>query len=88
LEFLAVFLFLSKAVMVKLAYQHNVGGITILLLRMFFSFTFYLAIAFKYRNSKQSITRKNYAWLFFFSLVGYYLASYFDFLGLLLLKLV
>ena len=89
--FLGVFgvvLFSSKAVMVKLAYNYNVDAITMLLLRMLFSFPFYVVIAFLYRNDNQEIktTKKDYYWVAFFGLVGYYLASYFDFVGLTYIK--
>lgn len=83
---LAVVLFSSKAVMVKLAYQYNVDALTILLLRMLFSFPFYLIIAFRYRKNGSRITKKDYTWLFLFGFVGYYLASYFDFVGLSFIK--
>jgi drug/metabolite transporter (DMT)-like permease len=83
---LGVALFSSKAVMVKLAYQYDVDAITILLLRMLFSFPFYVVIAFKYRKDGQKITKKDYSWLLLFGLVGYYLASYFDFVGLSYIK--
>lgn len=85
---LGVVLFSSKAVMVKLAYNYQVDAITILLLRMLFSFPFYLAIAIFYRpkNNINPYKSKDYAWVIFFGLVGYYLASYFDFLGLSYIK--
>ncbi len=88
LGILGIVLFSSKAVMVKLAYKYNVDAITMLLLRMLFSFPFYLAIAFLYRNknSDNTITKKDYYWVLFFGLVGYYLASYFDFVGLTYIK--
>lgn len=86
LGILAVALFSSKAVMVKLAYQYNVDALTILLLRMLFSFPFYLIIAFKYRKTGSDIHKKDYAWLLLFGFVGYYLASYFDFVGLSYIK--
>ncbi len=88
LGILGVVLFSSKAVMVKLAYQYDVDAITILLLRMLFSFPFYVVIAYLYRNKNKEIetTKKDYYWLVFFGLVGYYLASYFDFVGLTYIK--
>lgn len=81
---LGVILFSSKAVMIKLAYNYKVDAITMLLLRMLFSFPFYLVIAYLYRNENQEvkITKKEYYWVVVFGLVGYYLASYFDFIGL------
>jgi drug/metabolite transporter (DMT)-like permease len=88
LGILGVVLFSSKAVMVKLAYYYEVDAITMLLLRMLFSFPFYIVIAYLHRNDVQEIktTRKDYLWLVFFGLVGYYLASLFDFVGLTYIK--
>jgi drug/metabolite transporter (DMT)-like permease len=88
LGILGVILFSSKAVMVKLAYYYEVDAITMLLLRMLFSFPFYVVIAYLHRNDVQEIktTRKDYLWLVFFGLVGYYLASLFDFVGLTYIK--
>lgn len=85
---LGVVLFSSKAVLVKLAYGYHVDTISILLLRMLFSFPIYVGIAFMYRNKIKSATivKKDYLWLCFFGVVGYYLASYFDFVGLKYIK--
>lgn len=85
---LGIVLFSSKAVMVKLAYKYNVDAISILLLRMLFSFPFYLVIAYLYRNQNSTITveNKDYLWIIIFGFVGYYLASYFDFVGLTYIK--
>ncbi|QVY64445.1 DMT family transporter [Polaribacter sp. Q13] len=85
---LGIVLFSSKAVMVKLAYNYNVDAITMLLLRMLFSFPFYVVIAYLYRkeNHHINITKKDYYWVVFFGVVGYYLASYFDFEGLTYIK--
>lgn len=81
---LGVILFSSKAVMIKLAYNYKVDAITMLLLRMLFSFPFYVVIAYLYRNeiNEVKITKKDYYWVVFFGVIGYYLASYFDFIGL------
>lgn len=88
LGILGVVLFSSKAVMVKLAYNYQVDAITILLLRMLFSFPFYLVIAYLYRNKNQGyeIKKKDFYWLILFGFIGYYLASYFDFVGLSYIK--
>ncbi|OEK07719.1 permease [Flavivirga aquatica] len=85
---LGVVLFSSKAVMVKLAYKYEVDVISILLLRMLFSFPFYVFIAYIYRNKNKDVllNKKDYTWVIFFGLVGYYLASYFDFVGLTYIK--
>ena len=85
---IGVVLFSSKAVMVKLAYNYNVDAISILLLRMLFSFPFYVVIAYLYRNQNNAILveNKDYLWIVVFGFVGFYLASYFDFVGLTYIK--
>lgn len=74
--------------MVKLAYNYNVDAISILLLRMLFSFPFYVVIAYLFRNQNNAISveNKDYLWIIVFGFVGYYLASYFDFVGLTYIK--
>jgi len=88
LGMLGIVMFSSKAVMVKLAYLYEIDALSMLLLRMLFSFPFYISIVFIYRNksNKTDVVKKDYAWLFFFGFVGYYLASYFDFVGLTYIK--
>lgn len=85
---LGIVLFSSKAVMVKLAYQYKVDALTLLLLRMVFSFPFYLVIAIIYsrKENPDIIVKNDYYWLAFFGIVGYYLSSYFDFVGLVYIK--
>ena len=73
--------------MVKLAYKYNIDALSMLLLRMLFAFPFYVVIAYYYRNeAKEDTSRKDLVWLVFFGFVGYYLASYFDFVGLTYIK--
>ncbi len=82
-----VVLFSSKAVLVKLAYQYQVSSIHFLLFRMLFSLPFYLVIAFIYKPTRPELIQKNdYLWIVFFGFIGYYLASYFDFIGLQFIK--
>lgn len=50
---LGIVMFSSKAVMVKLIYQYNIDALSALLLRMLFSFPFYILIAYVYRNKKR-----------------------------------
>ena len=80
---LAVFLFSSKAILVKLIYAFEVPTIHILLLRMGFALPFYIAIFFLNKEPKKaSINTKDYLWLIVFGITGYYMASFFDFYGL------
>lgn len=82
---MGILLFSSKAVMVKLAYQYQVDSVSLLLLRMAFALPFYVAIA-SIKKPPSEIKRKDYLWLIGLGLIGYYLASYFDFLGLQFIK--
>lgn len=84
---LGVVLFSAKAVLVKLAYKYNIDSVTLLLFRMVFSMPFYILIAlYKKPLNPSQIKLKDYLWLVCFGFVGYYLASYFDFLGLQYIK--
>jgi len=78
-------MFSSKAVMVKMGYQYGVDSVSLLLLRMIFSLPIYLVIAF-IQKPHLPINKKDYGWLIGFGMIGYYLASYFDFQGLLYIK--
>lgn len=80
-----ILLFSSKAVMVKMAYQYHIDTVSMLLLRMLFAFPFYLVIALV-KKPEQKATGKDITWLFFLGFIGYYLSSYFDFLGLQYIK--
>ncbi|PKQ44733.1 DMT family transporter [Confluentibacter flavum] len=85
---LGIVLFSSKAVMVKLAYQYDVDAISILLLRMLFACPFYIIIVLWNRNKQAHVVleNKDYYWIVFFGMIGYYLSSYFDFVGLSYIK--
>ncbi len=82
-----IVLFSAKAIMVKLAYQYNVSSLHLLLFRMLFSLPFYLIILYFLKPlTPQTVKKEDYLWLVFFGFIGYYLASYFDFLGLQYIK--
>lgn len=83
LVFLGAIFFSSKAIFIKLAYQHEVRAVDLLALRMLFSLPFFLWIAYSQRSSKTTpISPKEWASIFGLGVVGYYLASLFDFIGL------
>lgn len=75
--------FSAKAVMVKLAYQYDIDSISLLLFRMIFALPFYVLIATQKTISRPVRIRRNDIFLIIIlGVIGYYLASYFDFLGL------
>ncbi len=83
LGILGVVLFSAKAVMVKMAYQYDIPPVPLLLLRMLFALPFYATLAFlKKPAHPEKIVKKDYLWIIFFGMMGYFIASYFDFLGL------
>lgn len=78
-------LFAMKAIFIKLAYQFEVSSISLLTLRMAISLPFFLLIG--YWKGRQDKNRAPLRWsdrgyMIMLGLFGYYLASYFDFLGL------
>ena len=79
-----VILFSTKAVIVKLAYAYNIDPISLLLFRMLFSLPFYVGIYLVHRKkwAADPLTGKQKGALLLIGVLGYYLASYFDFRGL------
>ncbi|HSM98885.1 MAG TPA: DMT family transporter [Gallionella sp.] len=76
--------FSAKAILVKLAYLDDVDAITLLALRMAFALPFFLIVAAKTNLNKrrQALAAKDKFAVAGLGLIGYYLASYLDFLGL------
>ncbi|QMU29619.1 DMT family transporter [Adhaeribacter radiodurans] len=77
--------FSSKAVIVKLAYRYHIDSVSLLALRMVFSLPFFILIGALTRKKEVPdvpVKLQDYALLVFYGLMGYYLASLFDFLGL------
>ncbi|TGL49906.1 DMT family transporter [Leptospira kemamanensis] len=77
-------LFSAKAVVVKLTYRYEISPIGSLFFRMLFAFPFLVWMAWSAeKNSEKTIlTKKDYWNVLLMGVVGYYLASLFDFLGL------
>lgn len=76
--------FSVKAILVKLAYRHGVDPVPLLTLRMVFSAPFFLAIAWWWSRdgSLARLDARGWSGVAALGLIGYYLASLFDFLGL------
>ncbi|TXH35211.1 MAG: DMT family transporter [Rhodospirillaceae bacterium] len=83
LAFLASAAFSMKAIFVKLAYLYGVDAVTLLALRMAFALPVLMAAAWwSGRAAPTRLTRKDWLSLLFLGIVGYYLSSILDFMGL------
>lgn len=77
----AVF-FSAKAVVAKLIYRYDVDAITLITLRMLFSLPFFAAIAIWKAKTEKPLTNAERGKIILMGLLGYYLSSFLDFLGL------
>jgi drug/metabolite transporter (DMT)-like permease len=78
-----VIAFSFRPILIKLAYAaHPVGPVTLLFLRMVLALPFFLAMAWWLRRAEPRLTARDWAGVVGLGFVGYYLASFFDFLGL------
>ena len=77
---LAAIGFSAKAVFVKLAYHDPVDPVTLLALRMALSMPFFMAAA--WFSGKPALAGRDWAAVIALGILGYYLASLLDFLGL------
>jgi drug/metabolite transporter (DMT)-like permease len=81
----AAIIFSSKAIVVKLAYQYQADSLSILALRMTFALPIYIIIEWVRDKSNDTLTSwnlKDVLWMLVMGLLGYYLSSYLDFVGL------
>ncbi len=75
--------FSGKAILVKLAYVESVDAVTLLALRMAFSVPFFVAVALWARMQRAApLDAQDRLLVLFLGLIGYYLSSFLDFLGL------
>ena len=81
---IAAIAFSGKAVIIKLAYRYGVDPVTLLALRMLFSAPFFLLLGWWATRASgiERLTARDHCALIALGFIGYYLASYFDFLGL------
>ena len=75
--------FSAKAILVKLAYLDHVDAVTLLALRMAFSVPFFIGIAVWVRyHHAEPLSKHDWMLVLGLGLIGYYLSSFLDFLGL------
>lgn len=76
--------FSGKAVIIKLAYRHGVDAVTLLALRMALSAPLFLVLGLwaARREAATPLSPRDRGTIVVLGLIGYYLGSYFDFLGL------
>jgi drug/metabolite transporter (DMT)-like permease len=83
--FIGAILFSTKAIIVKKAFADiKVDALSLLAVRMICSLPFYVVVAF-YKNNQQKnnrLTVKQWLYLLVLGLLGYYVSSFLDFLGL------
>jgi len=85
ISFTGAILFSTKAILVKLAFREtHTDALTLLTLRMLLSLPFYVAAAFwgSRREGNVRMTRSQWMWVVALGILGYYLSSFFDFVGL------
>jgi len=78
--------FSGKAIIIKLAYRHEVDAVTLIMYRMLFALPLFLALVWwaTYRSQRPVVplTRRDWLGILGLGFSGYYLASFLDFLGL------
>jgi drug/metabolite transporter (DMT)-like permease len=74
--------FSGKAIIVKLAYRHDVDAVTLIMYRMLFALPMFLALAWWASRGKPPLAGRDWLAIIGLGITGYYLASFLDFLGL------
>jgi drug/metabolite transporter (DMT)-like permease len=74
--------FSGKAIIVKLAYRHDVDAVTLIMYRMLFALPIFAAMAWWASRGKQALTRKDWMGVCGLGFIGYYFSSFLDFAGL------
>ena len=84
LALVGVLAFSVRPILIKLAYAYVTDPVTLIALRMVFSLPFFLVMAFWVRrdSARQPLARRDWWAVVFLGFLGYYLASFLDFLGL------
>ena len=74
--------FSGKAIIVKLAYRHDVDAVTLIMLRMLFALPLFVVMAWWAGRGKPPLTRRDWFGVVALGFSGYYLSSFLDFAGL------
>ncbi|MBB1600260.1 DMT family transporter [Variovorax sp. UMC13] len=74
--------FSGKAIIVKLAYRHNVDAVTLIMFRMLFALPLFVAMAWWAGRGKAALTLRDWLGVIGLGFSGYYLSSFLDFAGL------
>ena len=85
LVFLSSIAFSTKAILVKLAYRQGIDSVSLLALRFGFAAPFFASAAFAHRlrgKAQNKLTRRDASTIVALGVLGYYLASLSDFIGL------
>jgi drug/metabolite transporter (DMT)-like permease len=75
-------LFSTKAIIAKLIYRYQVDAVTLIAFRMIFSLPFFAAVAWWKTRTAEPLTMREKGQIIILGLLGYYLSSFLDFLGL------
>jgi drug/metabolite transporter (DMT)-like permease len=75
-------LFSAKAIIAKLIYRYHVDAVTLIALRMLFSVPFFAAVALWKARTEAPLSNADRGRIVLLGLIGYYLSSFLDFLGL------
>lgn len=74
--------FSGKAIIVKLAYRHDVDAVTLIMYRMLFALPLFAIMAWWASRGKPPLSRRDWLGVLGLGFCGYYLASFLDFVGL------
>jgi drug/metabolite transporter (DMT)-like permease len=74
--------FSAKAIVAKLMYRYHVDAVMVISLRMMFALPMFALLAIWQARNSPPLAGRDYAKIVFLGLIGYYLSSFLDFLGL------